>query len=70
MCCSKLRYKHASFGNMLWVECGFYFTYDENFLNHVQLMDLVARRDGYVEGVGYLNRRGQKPLIRKTVSSS
>ena len=30
----KLRYKHASFGNMLWVECGFYFTSDENFLNH------------------------------------
>ena len=34
VCCSKLRYKHASFGNMLWVECGFYFTSDENILNH------------------------------------
>ena len=51
-CCSKLRYKHASFGNMLWVECGFYFTSDENFLIMVQLMDLVARRGRYVEGVG------------------
>ena len=26
-----LRYKHASFGNMLWVECGFYFTSMKTF---------------------------------------
>ena len=32
--CVAVRYKHASFGNMLWVECGFYFTSDENCLNH------------------------------------
>ena len=32
--CSKLRYKHASFGYMLWVKCGFYFTSDENLFNH------------------------------------
>ena len=53
--CSMLRYKHASFGNMLWVECGFNFTYG------------IGREERWICRRGwYLKRRGQKPLIRKT----